>query len=124
MPHGTQSRCVFAQIHSRHVLLLVVFIIYFYRAAGFSFYIVFTPHKDKGLERCSVLDLCSVEPSLLFFPNLIFGIRYCCHVCVQAALLMETLCQPQTLSATNDLIDVLRQLSVTVEVHRLIKLCY
>lgn len=59
-----------------------------------------------------------------FSPNLVFGSRYLWHVRVQAALLMIKLWQPQTLPATNDSIDLLRQMPVTMSVHRLIKLCY
>lgn len=65
---------------------------------------------------CSILVLLSVELSLCFqlFAS---GSSNYCHVNVQAVLPVIKLCQPQTLPAINNLIDLLGQLSVTVSVH-------
>lgn len=65
---------------------------------------------------CSVLGrtIFIFLSSGFFSPNRVFGSRYRWHVRIQAALPMIKLCQSQTLPATNDLIDLLRHLSVTV----------
>lgn len=116
MPHGPQSRCVLVQILSVHVFLLVSVIIYFPLAAEFGYDIVFTQPRDTGLKRCSYPVLgraISLSSSLLW----VFSPKPCLWG------QMRKLCQPQTLPATNVLIDLLR-LPVTVSVHRVIKLCY